>query len=114
MKKYILCHRWLPHHLFRPPEVDRSQRDRKKQVVWLPIYLAFSLIVVDFIIFKSFVYAEDNLAAFQQEVIYAKQKQHAIMPNINDAALEREAQSLLIELEQKKEAGINASAQKTP
>lgn len=95
---------------------------------WLPIYLAFSLVAADFIYFKSFAYAEDTLAAFQQEVIYAKQKQQAIVPNINDAALEKEAQSLLMELEQKgysiqsksktleqeKEAGINAPVQKTP
>ena len=68
---------------------------------WLPIFLAFSLVGLSFIIFKTFAYAEDNIAAFQQEVIYAKQKQVDVTPKNSDATLEKEAQSLLQELSEK-------------
>lgn len=67
----------------------------------LPILLAFSLVGQNFIIFKTFAYAEDSVAAFQHDVIYAKQKQQEIAPKNSDAALEKEAQNLLQELSKK-------------
>ncbi|OIO39264.1 MAG: hypothetical protein AUJ72_01065 [Candidatus Omnitrophica bacterium CG1_02_46_14] len=50
---------------------------------WLPIFLALSLWAMGFFYFKSFAYAEDSVASFEQEVIYAKQKHQAIVSQIN-------------------------------
>src|SRR3989338_7682633 len=72
---------------------------------WLPIFLAFSLGVMFFLIFKTFAYADDGVAAFQQEVAYAKQKHEAILLHASGNTMEKEAENLLDELAKKGYSG---------
>ena len=80
----------------------------KKIILYLQWTLVFSLGATDFISLKTFAYAEDSVTAFQQEIVYAKQKHDAIVSKMNDTgflmdqkkndALEKEAVNLLEEL----------------
>ena len=67
----------------------------------LSVFLVFSLGAASLFIFKTFAYAADSVAAFQQEVAYAKQKHEAIISHANGNAMEKEAENLLEELAKK-------------
>ena len=52
-----------------------------------PYLLALCLVLQDFTIPKTFSYAEDGINTFQQEILYAKQKQQTITAKMDAAHL---------------------------
>lgn len=73
-----------------------------------PYLLALCLVLQDFTIPKTFSYAEDGINTFQQEILYAKQKQQTITAKMDAAhllldsektrTLQEDAQALMQEL----------------
>ncbi len=83
----------------------------------MPIYLVLSLGITDFVFFKPFAYADDGVAAFEQEVIYAKQKHEAILLQANGNGLltddqrNQGAQNFLDELAKKSDSSASTQSE---
>src|SRR3989338_6284938 len=87
----------------------------------LPFFLALLLWLQDSVIPKTFLYADDSINNFQQEIIYAKQKHEAIstkmdvvqafMDSQQALTLQEEAQKLMQEVAEKDDSKGQANLQ---